>query len=144
MQESDSIGGWQALAAQVMMDVAADEDSSANAPRGSGGTDHESGSVMYTNAATIAPRPGYDCTIPTANTVPPLMCCIQIAYNLLRLGVYSLNCANLIILFLLACRGTFWIQFEMVDCLGEGAFGKAFTARRRKVRDVASCSIVAP
>ena len=30
--------------------------------------------------------------------------------------------------------GTFWIQYDIQDELGEGAFGKAYRARRRRVR----------
>jgi hypothetical protein len=31
------------------------------------------------------------------------------------------------------CSGTFWIQYDIQEELGEGAFGKAYRARRRKV-----------
>ena len=32
-----------------------------------------------------------------------------------------------------ACRGGFYVQYECLEKLGEGAFGEALKARRRKV-----------
>ena len=39
-------------------------------------------------------------------------------------------------IFIYLCSGTFWIQFEMCEEIGEGAFGKAVKARRRKVGSI--------